>query len=134
MDPATVAIPLAGAHEDHSLSELESSPLPDSSPDADIELRPITQKRQIGVLISSFVTICITIGFNQAYGVFAVAQANSGSVFNEAIFVTTNPLPQTKHSQRMAIRADAAVTRRSDHPPRRFYDLDHEHPIPRRKK
>jgi hypothetical protein len=70
MDPATVAIPLAGAHEDHSLSELESSPLPDSSPDADIELRPITQKRQIGVLISSFVTICITIGFNQAYGVF----------------------------------------------------------------
>ena len=29
------------------------------------------------------------------------------------------------------MRSDTAVTRRSDHPPRRFYDLDHEHPIPR---
>ncbi len=70
----------------------------------------------------------------QAYGVFAVAQANSGSVFNEAIFATSNPLPQAKQSQHMAIGADAVVTGRSDHPPRKFFDLDHEHPIPRRKK
>ena len=85
-----------------------------------------------GVMVGDYMATAYS--NNQAYGVFAVAQANSGSVFNEAIFATTNPLPQTKHSQRMAIRADAAVTRRSDHPPRRFYDLDHEHPIPRRKK
>jgi drug/metabolite transporter (DMT)-like permease len=70
MDPAAVAIPLAEAHEDRNGSELEVSPRHDSSLDADIELRPVTPKRQIGVLISSFVTICITIGFDQAYGVF----------------------------------------------------------------
>lgn len=33
-------------------------------------LRPITRHRQILVLISSFFTIFITIGFNQSYGVF----------------------------------------------------------------
>jgi hypothetical protein len=37
---------------------------------ASSQLRPITRNRQILVLISSFLTICITIGFNQAYGVF----------------------------------------------------------------
>lgn len=34
------------------------------------QLLPVTRKRQILVLISSFLTICITIGFNQSYGVF----------------------------------------------------------------
>jgi drug/metabolite transporter (DMT)-like permease len=34
------------------------------------ELRPVTRRRQILILISSFLTICITIGFNQSYGVF----------------------------------------------------------------
>ncbi|PQE16925.1 hypothetical protein CJF30_00003635 [Rutstroemia sp. NJR-2017a BBW] len=35
-----------------------------------VELRPITRQRQILVLISSFLAICITIGLNQSYGVF----------------------------------------------------------------
>ena len=86
-----------------------------------------------GLMVGDYMATAYSNG--QAYGVFAVAQApNSGSAFNEAIFATTNPIPQTKQSQRMAIRADAAVTRRSDHPPRKFFDLDHEHPIPQRKK
>lgn len=34
------------------------------------DLRPVTQRRQILILLSSFLTICITIGFNQSYGVF----------------------------------------------------------------
>lgn len=38
--------------------------------DLPLNLRPITQKRQILVLISSFMTIVLTIGLNQAYGVF----------------------------------------------------------------
>lgn len=45
---------------------LEDSAGTDGSP----ELLPITRKRQILVLISGFLTICITIGFNQSYGVF----------------------------------------------------------------
>lgn len=34
------------------------------------QLRSLTRRRQIWVLISSYLTICITIGFNQSYGVF----------------------------------------------------------------
>ncbi|TGO30927.1 hypothetical protein BPAE_0002g00170 [Botrytis paeoniae] len=34
------------------------------------ELRPVTRQRRITILISSFLTICITIGLNQSYGVF----------------------------------------------------------------
>jgi hypothetical protein len=85
-----------------------------------------------GLMVGDYMATAYSNG--HAFGVFAAAQANSGSVFNEAIFATTNPLPQTKQSQHLAIRADAAVTRRSDHPPRKFFDLDHEHPIPQKKK
>ncbi|KAM3075543.1 hypothetical protein ACMFMG_007685 [Clarireedia jacksonii] len=41
-----------------------------SQPQDAIELRPITRQRQILVLISSFLAICITVGLNQSYGVF----------------------------------------------------------------
>lgn len=59
-----------------SLQDLESPPTASHHVSRDFvediidELRPVTRNRQILVLISSFLTICITIGFNQAYGVF----------------------------------------------------------------
>jgi hypothetical protein len=84
-----------------------------------------------GVMVGDYSATSYAAG--QAYGVFAVAQANQGSTFNEAIFTTTSALPLMRESARIAMRADSAVTRRADHPPRKFYDLDHEHPIPRRK-
>lgn len=34
------------------------------------QLLPVTRRKQLLVLISSFLTVCITIGFNQSYGVF----------------------------------------------------------------
>ncbi|KAM0136015.1 hypothetical protein ACHAO1_004844 [Botrytis cinerea] len=40
------------------------------SPQNAFELRPVTRQRRITILISSFLTICITIGLNQSYGVF----------------------------------------------------------------
>jgi hypothetical protein len=84
-----------------------------------------------GVMVGDYIATSYANG--QAYGVFAVAQANQGSTFNEAIFTTTGALPFIKESAHIAMRADSAISRRSDHPPRKFYDLDHEHPIPRRK-
>jgi hypothetical protein len=54
------------ANDDGDGARLEESAGTDGSP----ELLPITRKRQILVLISGFLTICITIGFNQSYGVF----------------------------------------------------------------
>ena len=89
-----------------------------------------------GQMVGDYIATAYSNG--RAFGVFAVAQANAGSVLSEAIYTTTNPLPQTSASMRAtvraAMRAEAAVTHRSDHGPRRFYDLDHEHPVPRRKK
>lgn len=84
-----------------------------------------------GVMVGDYIAASYVNG--QAYGVFAVAQANQGNAFNEAIFTTTRALPQMRESARIARRPESAVTRRSDHAPRKFYDLDHEHPIPRRK-
>ncbi len=43
---------------------------PTTSAVASNELHPTTSRRQLLVLISSFLTICITIGLNQSYGVF----------------------------------------------------------------
>ena len=85
-----------------------------------------------GMMVGDYVATAYANG--NAFGVFAVAQVNTGGVFNEAIFTTTSPLPQAARAKRDALRADAAITTRSDHPPRRFYDLDHEHPIPQKKK
>jgi hypothetical protein len=84
-----------------------------------------------GVMVGDYIATSYVNG--QAYGVFALAQANQGSAFSEAIFTTTSALPQMRVSMRTARRADSAITNRPDHPPRKFYDLDHEHPIPRRK-
>jgi len=79
MASSTSAIPLRETHTPQdtisiSLEEEEEAPAPNPSAISNIsvspELRPMTRQRQILVLISSFLTICITIGFNQAYGVF----------------------------------------------------------------
>jgi hypothetical protein len=69
-----------------------------------------------------------------AFAVFAIAQANQGGTLSEAIYTTVNPLPQPGQSMRAVRRSEAAVNHRADHPPRRFFDLDHEHPIPPRRK
>lgn len=52
--------------------------LPDNSENVAHLLRLVTKKRQIWVLVSAFLTICITVGFNQSYGVFQRAYS-SGS-------------------------------------------------------
>jgi hypothetical protein len=85
-----------------------------------------------GAMVGDYIATAYSNG--HAYGVFAVAQANAGSVFNEAIFTTANPLPQTAQAMHASMRAQSAITHRSDHPARKFYDLDHEHPVPRHKK
>src|ERR1700738_4337698 len=62
MSQATEEIDLASQPSDQ-----ENSP---ENATSSHELRPVTQRRQILILLSSFLTICITIGFNQSYGVF----------------------------------------------------------------
>lgn len=69
---------LSDHHPDHNIdNELENT-FPDSEEanNISIRLRPVTKKRQIWVLVSAFLTICITIGFNQSYGVFQRAYSS----------------------------------------------------------
>jgi hypothetical protein len=86
-----------------------------------------------GLMVADYVAVAYSNA--REYAVFAVAQTNVGTVFNQAIFTTTNALPQgSGPSTRNVMKAESAVARKSDHKPRKFYDLDHEHPIPRRRK
>jgi hypothetical protein len=55
----------------HRPSPTRNAAQDDPSPSQTLDaLRPITPRRQAVILLSSFLTICITIGFNQSYGVF----------------------------------------------------------------
>ena len=84
-----------------------------------------------GVMVGDYVATAYSNA--QPHAVFAVAQAKAGSVFNEAIYTTANALSQMHEARRRVMPAHTAVTQHSDHPPRRFYDLEHEYPIPPRK-
>jgi hypothetical protein len=86
-----------------------------------------------GLMVADYVAVAYS--NSRAYGVFAVAQANVGTVLNQAIFTTQNALTQrSSQLTRNVMKAESAIARKSDHKPRKFYDLDHEHPIPRRKR
>ena len=86
-----------------------------------------------GAMVGDYVATTFSNG--HVYSVFAVARANSGSTFDEAIYTNSNALlAAARQSLHTAMKAEAAVTRNSDHGPRKFYDLDHEHPIQSRKK
>ena len=81
-----------------------------------------------GRMIADYVSTSYVNG--KAIAVFAVAKAPSGSVFDEAIYTPTAPL-SVQAGARFSSAGEKPVARaKSDHGRRRFYDLDHEHPIP----
>ena len=90
---------LTQSHRQHNISEnsasrpslsINNALTDDNVPTENIshQLLPVTRRKQFLVLISSFLTVCITIGFNQSYGVF-----QSYYVSNEASIL---PLSQAK--------------------------------------
>jgi hypothetical protein len=87
-----------------------------------------------GVMVGDYTGLAYS--NSQAFAVFAVARSNAGAALDEAIYTNTIALLAVQNQSRVsqALRSDAAVTRKSDHGPRKFYDLDHEHPIPPRRK
>jgi len=60
--------------------------------------------------------------------VFSVAQANSGTQFNQAIYTTTSPIAAVRGGQaRTAVsHHEPVLSTTSDHPARRFEDLDRD--------
>ena len=75
-----------------------------------------------GVMVGDYISTSYVNG--KAHPVFAVASANSGTVFNEAIFTSTSGLlqaeqrDQTRAVKMFAVRKDAVVSFSSDHAPR----------------
>jgi len=86
-----------------------------------------------GLMVADYISTSYVNG--KAFAVFAAAKRPSGTVFDEAIYTTTNALSSAAGIAHYSSRGERAVQNaNSDHPPRRFYDLDHEFSIPPRKK
>jgi uncharacterized protein YegP (UPF0339 family) len=67
----------------------------------------------------------------KAYAAFALARSNSGTMFDEAIYTTTQSLANSADSVHMSSRSEKPVPNaKSDHGRRKFYDEDGEFPIP----
>ncbi|HKS66016.1 MAG TPA: sialidase family protein [Candidatus Acidoferrales bacterium] len=63
------------------------------------------------------------------FGVFAVAKANSGSTFDEAMYTTGQPMLTPANAARFSSKGDRPVPHaRSDHPPRDLYPEPHRVP------
>ena len=79
-----------------------------------------------GVMVGDYVATVLVSG--KAYPVFAVAQANAGAEFNEAIYTTSSALAAERGARaRIAwARHDPILSTRSDHPVKRFEDVDED--------
>jgi len=80
---------------------------------------------KIGRMVGDYVGVTYASG--KAYSAIAVARANSGTVFDEAIYSTTNPLMQAVGV--VSMRRERPVPgAHSDHPPRESYDEEGRYP------
>lgn len=81
-----------------------------------------------GYMVGDYIATAFTGG--KAFPVIASARANSGTVFDEAIFTTASGLATTQAQISTRILQESPVPHaHSDHPPRQFYDLEHRYPI-----
>jgi hypothetical protein len=87
-----------------------------------------------GRMVGDYISTSYSAG--KAYGVFALARQNSGAVFSESIYTTTQALAAPAAALRnLTSKGEKPVPNaKSDHGPRKFYDEDHEFPIPPQKR
>jgi hypothetical protein len=82
-----------------------------------------------GLMVADYISTSYVNG--NAFAAFAVAQAPSGGIFDQAIYTTTNKLAAAAGSARFSSMGEKPVPNaKSDHGPRKFYDEDGEFPIP----
>lgn len=65
-----------GSDDDDNLSALERIITPS---DAQVAMRPVSRKKQTSILLCAFFDVFVTIGLNQAYGVFLNHYLSMGS-------------------------------------------------------
>jgi hypothetical protein len=67
----------------------------------------------------------------KAFAIFAAAQANSGTLFDEPMYTTATGITTAQQAAAFASAAEQPVPNaHSDHPRREFYDQEHRYPIP----
>lgn len=82
-----------------------------------------------GRMVADYISTSYSGG--KAYAAFALARSNSGTMFDEAIYTTTQSLANSADSVHMSSRSEKPVPNaKSDHGRRKFYDEDGEFPIP----
>lgn len=70
------SIQLVGGGDDDDLSSLERIVTPSN---AQVAMRPVSRRKQTSILICAFLDVFVTIGLNQAYGVFLNHYLSEGS-------------------------------------------------------
>ena len=83
-----------------------------------------------GPMVADYIGVSYSNG--NPFGVFAGAQAPSGTTLNEAMYTTKNPLPVDYDAPRFSSVDDQPVANaHSDHPMKFFYDDEGHREIPR---
>jgi hypothetical protein len=82
-----------------------------------------------GRMVADYISTSYVNG--SAFAAFAMAKTPSGSVLDQAIYTTANPLTAAAGRFR-SLGEKPVLHAHSDHGPRKFLDLDHERPIPPR--
>jgi hypothetical protein len=82
-----------------------------------------------GLMVGDYMSTVFAGG--KAFPIFVVARANSGSIFDEAIFTTAAGISTASSAQAVlrSVNETAIPGAKPDHPARQYYDLDHEHRI-----
>jgi hypothetical protein len=82
-----------------------------------------------GLMVGDYVATAYAGG--KAFAIFAAAQANSGTIFDEPIYTTTTGLAAAQHAAVFTSAAEQPVPNaHSDHPHHEFYDQEHRYVIP----
>ncbi|HKD02757.1 MAG TPA: sialidase family protein [Terriglobales bacterium] len=81
-----------------------------------------------GLMVGDYSSVAFSGG--KAFPVFPVAGSNSGTLFNEPTFATSSGFAMRESAAVLTSEGEHPVPgAHSDHPPRRFYDQEHRHPI-----
>jgi hypothetical protein len=86
----------------------------------------------LGPMVADYIAVSFSNG--NPFGVFAVAKAPSGSLLNEAMYTTKQPLLAADDAPRFSSKGEFPVPNaKSDHPMRAFYDDEGRFPTPESK-
>jgi hypothetical protein len=81
-----------------------------------------------GLMVGDYVATAYAGG--KAFAIFAAAQSNSGTIFDEPIYTTTTGLSAAQQAAVLNSAAEQPIhNAHSDHPPHQFYDQEHRYPI-----